>query len=322
MSSVRAMSGPTAADWPAVFAHFGAAPSTGASLSPYAPVFRCRTGGRDAVLKRTRGRPGEAAAVAAVTRQWRAAGVPVVTPLELAVPNPARIGDQTWVAYPYVDGRPYAATAADLPADLAAAGDLLGRLHAAGGPARMPAFAWPDHDAESVAEDVAAIKEVVGAHAPGAVARLTDLVSGFMARELPAIRDAGLPGTNTSMDYKAVNLVYPGDGPPVLVDPDNGDHAPRLLDLALAVLLFHIEHPHAPPRLFTPAEWSTFVGGYLRHVTLTGQERRLWPTALAYLLSEYGVWSLTSDPRDWRDPRSRTYLRALAEVDLAGYPLP
>jgi hypothetical protein len=40
----------------------------------------------------------------------------------------------------------------------------------------------------------------------------------------------------------------------VLVDLDNGEHAPRLLDLALAALLFHNEHPQAPPRLFSLRE--------------------------------------------------------------------
>jgi hypothetical protein len=53
------------------------------------------------------------------------------------------------------------------------------------------------------------------------------------------------------MNDKANNLVYPPAGP-VLVDPDNGDFAPRLLDLAQAVLLFHTEHEPAPPRLSEP----------------------------------------------------------------------
>jgi Ser/Thr protein kinase RdoA (MazF antagonist) len=307
-----------AKDFPELFAHFAAADVPEHSIYPYSPVFPCRIDGRRAVLKRTRSRPGHAAAVAAVTRQWAGQGIPVVTPLDLAVTNPVRLGEATWVAYPFVAGRPYRGTLADV----AAAGDLLGRMHVATGPAAFPLFEWPDHGPESVAEDVAAIRQVVGAWAPGqVVTRLEKLVAGFMTEVLPRVRDARLPVSNGSLDYKANNLVYTAGGP-VLVDPDNGDLAPRLLDLALAVLLFHTEHEPAPPRLFTAAEWATFAGAYLRHVPLTGAERSAWPVALDYMLSEYGVWELSSDADGWRDPRQRAFLLALAAADPGDFPLP
>jgi Ser/Thr protein kinase RdoA (MazF antagonist) len=305
-------------DFPDLFAHFGADDVPECSIYPYSPVFPCRIGDRPAVLKRTRGRPDHAAAVVAVTRQWASQGVRVVTPLDLPVANPVRLGQENWVAYPFVAGQPYTGA----PAEVAAAGDLLGRIHAVTGPAVFPSFEWPEHGPDSVAEDVAAIRQVVGAWASaGTVARLEKLVSDFMTEVLPAVRDAGLPVVNGSLDYKANNLVFTASGP-VLVDPDNGDLAPRLLDLALAALLFHTEHEPAPSRLFTATEWGTFARAYLRHVSLTDAERAAWPAALVYMLSEYGIWALTNDADDWQDTRQRAFLLALAASAPDDFPLP
>jgi spectinomycin phosphotransferase len=153
------------------------------------------------------------------------------------------------------------------------------------------------------------------------VTRLEGLVTGFMTELLPPIRDAQLPLANASMDFKANNLVYTTGGP-VLVDPDNGDLAPRLLDLAQAALLFHTEHDPAPPRLFDTAQWSAFIEAYLRHVSLTDQERALWPAAIAYMLGDEGIWALTSEADEWRSQRQRSFLLALAEARAGDLPLP
>ncbi|WP_407940472.1 phosphotransferase [Nonomuraea montanisoli] len=56
--------------------------------------------------------------------------LPVVTPLA----GPHRIAGDDWVAYPWIDGRGYDGS----PADIRAAGDLLGRLHAACTPPAAP----------------------------------------------------------------------------------------------------------------------------------------------------------------------------------------
>jgi len=173
-----------------------------------------------------------------------------------------------------------------------------------------------------VTEDVATLRAVLGPHAAEpVVARLVGLVRGFMSEVLPPIRDARLPCVNAIMDYKANNLVYTPAGP-VLVDPDNGDFAPRLLDLAQAVLLFHTEHEPAPPRLFDATEWSAFIGAYLRQVDLTELERTMWPVAVEYMICDEGHWALTNDVEEWREPRQRAFLLALAEARAGDYPLP
>jgi hypothetical protein len=74
-----------AADYAGVFAHFGAEQVPERSVYLWSPVFPCLVGGRQAVIKRTRRTPQGAAAVAAVTRDWLARGIAVVTPLDLSV---------------------------------------------------------------------------------------------------------------------------------------------------------------------------------------------------------------------------------------------
>jgi len=309
----------SAADHADVFEQFGAVDTPQRSVYPYAPVFPCRIGGRRAVLKRTRRARADADAVAAVTRQWAAQGISVVTPLDLDVPNPVRLGDVHWVAYPFIEGNSYTGQ----PAEAAAAGTLLGRMHAAAAePARLPRYQWPDHDQATVTEDVDRLHTVMAPHTPDqTVKRLMDLVSGFMLDVLPRIRDAPLPYANVSMDYKANNLVYTAAGP-VLVDPDNGDFAPRLIDFAQAVLLFHTEHDSAPPRLFNAAQRSAFIHAYLRQVRLTDHERALWSVAVDYVLADEGHWAFTGEPDDWQVPRQRSFLLALADARADDYPLP
>ncbi len=308
-----------AADYAKVFAHFGAELVPERSIYVWSPVFPCLIAGRSAVVKRARRTPEGASAVAATTREWLAAGVAVVTPLELSVANPAQVGDQNWVAYPFVDGQRYSGRAPEIEA----AGALLGRIHARDfGPARLPAFRWPDHEQAREETDVELLREVVTPHVPEQVLdRLARLMSGFPAQALPAIRAAGLPCRNVCMDYKATNLIYAPDGP-VLVDPDNGDYGPRLLDLAQAALLFHTDHEAAPARPFDHGEWSGFVGAYLRETDLTDDERQLWPAAIEFMLCMEGHWAFTGSPSEWDDPRQRSFLLALAGADAADFPLP
>lgn len=309
-----------------VFAHFGVARGDrpAHSLHPHSPVFRCRVGGTEAVLKKAASPEPAAAALADWTRALAARDVPVVTPLDGPAVNPARIGEEAWVAYPWVEGRPYSGT----DADIEAAGDLLGRLHAhsADGPAGVPAFTWPDHEPADLEAELDALRPALDRHAPAvreaATARLERWSRTLMTQLMPALRDGGLPHVVASMDFKANNLVY-ADGGPVLVDPENAEYAPRLLDLALALLLFHTESPAAPPRPFTPGEWAAFQGAYRRHCTLTADEVALWPVAVRYMQVEWGIWTLldATENDDWADPHQGAFLTALALAGPDGRPV-
>ncbi|MEZ0107469.1 Ser/Thr protein kinase RdoA (MazF antagonist) [Catenulispora sp. EB89] len=307
-----------------VFDRFGiqAADIPDRSCYVYSPVFRTVVGGRQAAVKRTRRPIGAADALASWLGELSRRGVRVVQPLP--VPNnPAAVGDRCWVAYPWISGTPYDGSAEHI----ALAGDLLGRMHAAaGGPEEIPRFTWPDHDQASVDEDVEGLTAVFKRHAPElldhVLPRLSSWLQDFMAETLPPIRDAGLPVVVASMDFRANNLVYTPDGP-ILIDPDNAETAARILDLALAVLLFHNEAEGAPSRLFDVKEWAVFRDAYVQHVELTPDERRLWPVALRYMLLEWCVWSLIAAEEwgDWERPQQRDFLTALADADLGAYEL-
>lgn len=290
------------------------------SIYRWAPVFRCMVNGRPTVLKRTASPLPDALGVAVWTTTLATTGLGVVAPVQSPGTGqplgPVQVGDLVWVVYPWIEGRQYDGS----PADLLAAGELLGRLHAAGTTTHgLPTFQWPDPDQESVTEDVNALQTALGSLA-GA---LQALVRRFPTEVLPVIRDAGLPVADASMDYKANNLVYTDAGP-VLVDPDNGERLPRLLDLALAVLLFHSEHHPSPGRPFTATEWVVFRDAWLRHVRPTPDECSLWPTALEYMLSEWVVWQITDSDtlgEDSDDPRQAALLTTLATFDANAYPL-
>ncbi|GIJ50857.1 hypothetical protein Val02_77430 [Virgisporangium aliadipatigenens] len=303
----------------AVFDHFGVAPADRPTASCYrwAPVYRTRVDGRIAAIKRTAAPLTDADGLAAWLGALADRGIPVVSPLALPVRNPAPIGrsDEVWVAYPWIDGRRYDGS----DADVAAAGDLLGRLHTVDVPDDgVPDLTWPAPDADSVAEDIDGLRPVVP---PRDLHRLSAQLAAFTAETLPAIRDAGLPTRAVSLDFKAENLVYTVDGP-VLVDPDNADRAPRLLDLANAALLFHNDRPEADA-LFDPGRWAVFRDAYTRRVALTADERALWPVAVRYMILEWAVWTLIDAGRhgEWNVEPRRSFLCDLAGTDEHRFPL-
>src|SRR5262249_6682054 len=160
------------------------------SAYQWSPVFPCQVAGRPAVIKRTRRTPEGAAAVAAVTRDWLARGITVVTPLELKVANPVRFGDRHWVAYPFIEGDVYTGQTEQIEA----AGTLLGRIHAlADGPAQLPVLCWPDDEQAREETDVELLREVVTSQVPAPVLdRLVALMSSFPTEVLPAFRTAEL----------------------------------------------------------------------------------------------------------------------------------
>ena len=312
------------------------------SLTPWANVHRGRThDGTPMVVKRTAGSEQRAEAMADWTRALADSGVSVVTPMNLSVTNPHRVevppaddGREPhaswWVAYPYVDGRPYDGTLEDVEA----AGDLLGRIHAVTLSTQLEAdmrpYAWPDTDREDVDRDLETLDAVLARHggdrAQEAAESVRSLAERWWSTALPELRAADdmdpLPRAGVSSDYKASNLVFV-DAMPVLIDPDNGGLEPRIFDLALAAILFHNECTTAPGRLFDLSEWKRFASAYLRHVTLSRRERDLWPLALDHMLWEEGTWVLQDNDEDaWAYTRQRAQLLDLALTAPDRYPLP
>lgn len=289
-------------------AAFGLTEVSADSLSPWSPVHRAVSpDGRAVVVKKTAGR---ADAMAAWTRALAETGVRVVTPVRLERSNPQQIGEEWYVVYPFVAGRPY-----DAAADSAALGDLLGRIHAAELPAdvlgALRDYEFPETGRDDVDGDLETLSEKLpemmgaeeGARAVAAVRALADRWWDTALPTLKAADAAGeLPRTGVSSDYKAANVVIAEDGP-TLVDPDNGGNEPRLFDLAMAAVLLHNESASAPGRLQDAGEWDAFARAYLAHVDLTERERELWPHVVDHMLWEEGTWALEDNDADaWADP--------------------
>lgn len=278
-------------DYAEVFAEFELPldPERVASLYPFAPVFLVEAEAGDVVLKRTRKPFERALALADWERELASRGVAVVEPVPEIPENPREVGEDVWVVYPYVEGQPYEAAWSQLRD----AGALLGRMHAVLEPAPgLVAMDWEAPAPEDLEEDMEALAALPFRHeAPWAEA-IAATVADWLDDHpdcLARLSEAGLPEADCSWDYKANNLVFTEAGA-VLIDPDLAGRLPRLLDLALACLLFHNEIGGGGGRMLTPAEWAAFLDGYYDHVELTEAEIDAWPDALRYMFVDEALW--------------------------------
>ena len=287
----------------------------GDSLSPYSDVWAARVHGGDedvrAVVKRTWRNP---APLEAWQRTLVARGIRTVAPLVPAVGVGEDDAFEQWVAYPRLAGREWDGGMDDL----AAAGRLLGQMHAASEGLAIdafPPFEWGSAERASIDEDIEAIRDTAAEHWPGAdVSRWIDQLDGF-ADTLEQVRAAGLPHLPVSLDHRASNLLFDTEGA-LMLDLENASLAPRLLDLAVAALLFPLEHAGAGGSALGGDEWAAFRGGYLSERHLTRQEHELWPVALTYMKLEWGTWHLTEGVES--EPEGNlAYLEDLLTLDEA-----
>lgn len=262
----------------------------GESLSPWSDVWRAEVHGGDApvaaVVKRTWGSPEP---LEAWQRTLVARGIRTVAPLTAAV----EIDGEVWVAYPLLSGRPWDGGAADL----AAAGTLLGRMHAASTGVVIdgfPGFEWGSAERSSVEDDIEALRDSAATHWPAAdTSRWVAQLEAF-PETLERMRAADVPLAPVSLDLRAANVLL-DDAGALMVDLENAALAPRVLDLALSALLFPLEHAGAGGSALGGEEWAAFRDAYVAECPLTAQEREAWPLALTYMKLEWGTWHLTED---------------------------
>ncbi len=290
-------------------------PGEPVSLYDYAPVLRVHDRGGDWVLKRTGLVHSDGEAIGRWLTALRGLGVDVVAPAAHLHPNPRRLDDgKEWVVYPFVSGTGYHAG----EGEIADAGRLLGRMHAADPPEGSALATYREpvvRDAEWIEPHLALAEN--GIEAAGA--DRYSLREVTLARLAGAEPITGLPLAGCSFDFKASNLVF--SPKPTLVDPDHAARIPRLYDLAVALLLFHCDLSTAPGRLWTPAEWATFLRGYAGHVAFNNAELTAWPSILELAWLDQGVWILGNWPEGWADAKDRAYLLDVAAFDPAVFPL-
>ena len=298
------------------------------SLYPYAPVFKVTAQGGVWVLKRSQKPISRARAIAAWTNHLAGQNIPAVRPAPGFGENPRAFQneegeEQVWVVYPFIDGYPYDG---DLT-QIRAAGELLGKIHAAGmkedlGLKQRETVVTVE--AEEIEGDIKKVPGFLQQAFPNQVEEAKSLLQRHTQRYFqqvsPRIATTRLPVTNCSYDYKASNLVYHHTGP-VLVDPDNGGRIPRAYDLAIAALLFHNEGT-GPARVFTTEEWKVFLEGYGGYIQLNELEISNWEDILLCAWIDEALWLLQDDESGWEDSKQSGLLKSLLFVDFDTLALP
>ncbi len=280
------------------------------SLYDYAPVLRIKDQRGDWVLKRTGLVHSHGEAIGRWLTALQRHGVSVVAPSAHLSPNPRRLDDgKEWVVYPFVPGTRYRAA----KAEIRAAGRLLGQMHSADLPEAMSLTTYE----APIVRTMDWIEPLLAS--AGQFMRLHNLDPTLLntivtRRAAYAAPVEGLPLAGCSYDFKASNLVF--HRKPTLIDPDHAARIPRLYDLAVALLLFHCDLPSAPGRIWTEAEWQSFLKGYQEHVSFTDYEAGSWSAVLSLAWLDQAVWLLGNWEEGWADQKERGYLVDLVEFDL------
>ncbi|HET9908905.1 MAG TPA: phosphotransferase, partial [Anaerolineales bacterium] len=197
------------------------ADATPHSIYDYAPVFRVSNSDGSWIVKRTQPPLARAQAIVAWTQSLAALGISVVNPAPGFGENPRAFlnkdgKEQPWVVYPFIDGQPYEGDRTQIRA----AGELLGRIHAAGSDQD---FGLKQRETVIIieAEEVGGDIERVLGFMQQAFPHLVDEASVHLQQQAqhyfqhtaPRMTSAALPVTNCSWDYKASNLIFQPTGP-------------------------------------------------------------------------------------------------------------
>lgn len=296
-----------------VLEHFGLEKAQ--SIYAFSPVYKAWSPALQqwVVLKQTRNNLHHAKGIQAWTQALNQEKVPCVQAISDLAPNPRYLEEQYWVVYPFIEGEPYNGRLSQIEA----AGAYLGQLHQLNETFALPAYSWPLQDKASLEEDRQGLLQLQNT--------LQDTIAPALFQWLEQhpnlhgyLHQAKLPYITGSWDYKANNLIYQDQGP-VLIDPDSAGYLPRILDLALAAILFHNEIASAPARLFNEAEWNIFLKGYTRHITFTNSEKQQWSHAVQWMFLEEALWLLLAEGADTSNPHQHAFLRDVLILDQKPY---
>ena len=280
------------------------------SIYPFSPVYRVTYAEKEVIVKRTQ-RPIERARnLMRYTHALREKGVNVVTPVFMNCDNPQMIDEDTYVVYPFIEGRIYSGK--DL--EIYQAGQLLGQIHSHS-PAEnlymLKEYEVYDFTVDEVTESVEKIDKNASLHKVNVDNKKLKEKLIHIVQQQEALKNSGIPFVSTPFDLKANNLIYTPE--PYFIDPDNAMWVPRLFDVALALLLFHNEHKTAPDSVFTPAQWQRFLQGYQEYVTFTAAELYYWEKALEHIFLDEVMWLMAETEEDWANPKQRNLFTSLLQ---------
>ena len=278
------------------------------SIYPFSPVYRVKTGNQDVIVKRTQEHAND---LMNYTSMLKRNGVNVVTPVNLKIENPQKIGESNFVVYPFIEGTPYTGT----EQEIVEVGKLLGKIHSLSPESNT--FQLYEYDVYDFNHDeVKESMEAISRHVSQARIEFDlDSLRQFLLESVSLqeeVQHADLLHVTTPYDYKANNLVMTPK--PYLIDPDNASWVPRIFDLALALLLFHNEHSYASDRVFTTIEWKKFLSGYKMYTNFTEIEIAYWEKAIGHVFLDEVMWLMAEYEEDWQNPAQQNLFLSLIQV--------
>lgn len=285
------------------------------SIYKYSPVFTSELDGKRVVIKKTKSKTNQMIKLFQWTEKLTASDINVVRPIMYNDQEYKRIDENNWVLYEFIDGREYTGSYQDI----LDAGELLGRIHhaSASGHVFEDGFSWDKYDDAFLSDVEGDIESLTVKYQEDAHVESFKLLAVTMKELLDEkfsnLSSMSLPHVDATWDYKANNLIY-GEKGLVLIDPDNAGKVPRIFDLALALLLFHMEIETAAPRMFNNEEWEIFKKGYFKHVELTTIEKKIWNEYLLFVFMDEVLWAM-SDLEDDESDRQKEFIKSLLAFD-------
>ena len=293
-----------------VFDHLNIASHRAVSLYKYAPVFKVRINEQFYILKRTKKDEMQVSKLLVFEKHLASNDIPVVIPIKRFDEETHLVNEERWVLYPFVDGVPYNGS----NEHIRLAGDLLGKIHASNNHVFNHGFTWKSYEDVFLTDIIDDLNTIESKY--GEQNNLRILVEDAIKNKFEDLKHKELPYVDATWDYKASNLIY-NDGI-MLIDLDNSGYIPRILDLGLALLLFHTETPLAPNRPFTEDEWSVFFEAYSVHVKLEAIEVESFTEFLKFVFLDEAVYAIVDLEED-EPERQNEFIKNLLSLDLDKY---
>lgn len=304
-----------------VFEHFNIDEET-KSIYKYSPVYITQYKSQKVIVKKTKRHEDRMLNLFKWENLLIDSGVKVVAPINYEGEYYFKDEDLHWVMYPFIEGRLYNGSMEDIRK----AGQLLGQIHSVSSSTEYTfehGFHWFDYEdefIEEVEEDFAAINK----NFPDIIKmekhkELFDSLKELVNTKFRGLKSLRVPYVDGVWDYKANNLVYVGNDP-VLIDPDNSGFIPRVFDLALALILFHTEINGIQAKTFDVDQWNEFLKGYLKYVTLTKQELKVWHEFTRFVYVDEALWAI-NELEDHESDRQKEFMKSLLLFEPSIYKL-
>jgi spectinomycin phosphotransferase len=234
-------------------------------------------------------------------------GVSLVSPVLFKGEDHHMIEENRWVVYPFINGPHYTGN----QDEIFRAGQLLGQIHMHSKDIFTHGFSLSSYDDEFIEEVLGDINTVN-----------RDYKTEFKYDQksiktlIKEIDQYNLVHVDGTWDYKGNNLIF-GDKV-TLIDSDNSGKIPRIVDLAIACLLFNTECKTAPNRLFTKDEWQVFLSGYKEHITLSSDEIACFPLLLELMFLDEGLYAVV-DLEDDEGDYQKEFIVNLTQINFTKY---